>query len=105
MFNLNITDLTQLTKNELINLTVDTLNDYKEVREIANLSSNIRQIKILEALEKRLQCHSLVDENVYILRTEINSILNEDVYKKTSSKRETLSNYEVHQNYLNNFRY
>ncbi len=105
MINLNTTDLTQLTKEELLNLAVDTLNDYKEAREVSNLSSNIRQVKILEALEKNLQRHSLIDEEVSIVRSEINSILNEDVHKNTSCKRDILSNYEVHQNYLNNFRY
>lgn len=104
MINLNTTDLNNLTKEELINLAVNELNEYKEAREIANLSSNIRQVKILEALEKRLQGHSLVDEEALLLRREINGVLNEDVHKKTSTKRETLSNYEVMQNYYNNFR-
>lgn len=104
MLNLNTTDLNNLTKEELIDLAVNELNEYKEAREIANLSSNIRQVKILEALEKKLQGHSLVDEEALLLRSEINEVLNEDVHKKTSAKKETLSTYEVMQNYYNNFR-
>lgn len=104
MINLNTTDLNNLKVEELKELAVNELNEYKEAREVANLSSNIRQVKILEALEKRLQGHSLVDVEAYIIRTEIKCVLNEDVYKKTSTKRDTLSNYEVHQNYYNNFR-
>lgn len=104
MINLNTTDLNNLTKEELINLAVNELNEYKEARKIANLSSNIRQVKILEALEKKLQGHSLVDEEALLLRSEINGVLNEDVHKKTSAKKETLSTYEVMQNYYNNFR-
>lgn len=104
MINLNTTDLNNLKVEELKELAVNELNEYKEAREVANLSSNIRQVKILEALEKRLQGHSLVDVEAYIIRTEIKYVLNEDVYKKTSTKRDTLSNYEVHQNYYNNFR-
>ena len=104
MINLNTIDLNNLTKEELINLAVNELNEYKEAREVANLSSNIRQVKVLEALEMRLQGHYLVDEEAFLLRNEIKEVLNEDVHKKTSTKRETLSNYEVMQNYYNNFR-
>lgn len=104
MINLNTTDLNNLTKEELINLAVNELNEYKVAREVATLSSNIRQVKILEALEKKLQGHSLVDEEAYIIRTEIKGILNKDVYRKTDTKKDTLSNYEVMQNYYNNFR-
>lgn len=104
MINLNTTDLNSLTKEELKSLAERELNEYKEAREIANLSSNIRQVKILEALEKKLQGHSLVDEEALLLRSEINEVLNEDVHKKTSAKKETLSTYEVMQNYYNNFR-
>lgn len=104
MINLNTTDLNNLTKEELINLAVNELNEYKVAREVATLSSNIRQVKILEALEKKLQGHSLVDEEAYIIITEIKGILNKDVYRKTDTKKDTLSNYEVMQNYYNNFR-
>lgn len=104
MINLNTTDLNNLTKEELKSLAERELNEYKEAREVANLSSNIRQVKVLEALEKRLQGYYLVDEEAFLLRNKINEVLNEDVHKKTSTKRETLSNYEVIQNYYNNFR-
>lgn len=104
MINLNTTDLNNLKVEELKELAVNELNEYKRARERANLSSNIRQVKILEAIEKRLQGHSLVDEEALLLRSEINGVLNEDVYRKTSDKRDTLSNYEVMQNYYNNFR-
>lgn len=104
MINLNTTDLNNLTKEELINLAVNELNEYKEAREVSNLSSNIRLAKELEVIEKRLQYYSLVDEEALLLRSKINEVLNEDVHKKTSTKRETLSNYEVMQNYYNNFR-
>lgn len=104
MINLNTTDLNILTKEELKNLAERELNEYMDARERANLSSNIKQVKILEALEKKLQGHSLVDEEALLLRREINEVLNEDVYRKTSAKKETLSTYEVMQNYYNNFR-
>lgn len=104
MLNLNTTNLNILTKEELKSLAERELNEYKEAREVSTLSSNIRLVKGLEALEKRLQGHSLVDEEAFLLRSKINEVLNEDVHKKTSTKRETLSNYEVMQNYYNNFR-
>lgn len=104
MINLNTTDLNNLNKEELKSLAVNELNEYMEARERANLSSNIRQVKILEALEKRLQAHYLVDEEAFLLRSKIHEVLNEDVYRKTDTKKDTLSNYEVMQNYYNNFR-
>lgn len=104
MFNVSITDLSQLTKEELIELTANELNEYKEVRKVSDLTSNIPRIKNLEALEKKLQFYSLVDEESFQLRNEIKEILNEDVYRKTDTKRDTLSNYEVMQNYYDNFR-
>lgn len=104
MINLNTTDLNILTKEELKSLAERELNEYMEARKVQNLSSNIRLVKGLEALEKRLQYHSLVDEEAFLLRSEINGVLNEDVYKKSEDKGKTLSTYEVMQNYYNNFR-
>lgn len=104
MINLNTTNLNILTKEELKSLAERELNEYMEARKVSTLSSNIRQVKVLEAIVKRLQYYSLVDEEALLLRNKINEVLNEDVHKKVSNKRDTLSNYEVMQNYYNNFR-
>lgn len=104
MINLSRTDLNNLNLEELKEVTVRELNEYKEARCVSDLSNNIRQIKTLEALEKRLQGHSIVDTEAFNIRKEINTLLDEDVYRKSSNKREVLSNYEVMQNYYSNFR-
>lgn len=104
MINLNTTNLNILTKEELKSLAERELNEYMEARKVQNLSGNIRLVKGLEAVEKRLQYYSLEDKEAFLLRNKINEVLNEDVHKKVSTKRDTLSNYEVMQNYYNNFR-
>lgn len=104
MINLNLTNLNDYTKEELKSLAERELNEYMEARKVQNLSSNIRLVKGLEAVEKRLQYYSLEDKEAFLLRNKINEVLNEDVHKKVSTKRDTLSNYEVMQNYYNNFR-
>lgn len=104
MFNTSTTDLNNLSLEELKEISVNELNEYKEARKVLDLTSNIRPIKNLEVLEKRLQAYSLVDAEAFNIRKEINALLDEDVYRKTSNKREVLSNYEVMQNYYDNFR-
>lgn len=104
MFNASTTDLNKLSVEEIKSLAVNELNEYKEARKVSDLISNIRPIKNLEVLEKKLQAYSLVDAEAFNIRKEINALLNEDVYRKTSNKREVLSNYEVMQNYYDNFR-
>lgn len=104
MLNLNTTDLSNLSVEDIKNLAKQELSEYKAVRENTNLSNNINRVKNLDTLEKRLQGHSMNDSEALSIRSEIKDLLNVDVYKKTTDKRKTLSNYEVMQNYYNNFR-
>ena len=81
MINLNQVNVSRLTKEEAQGIAVLELKDYKEARQVNKLSDNIRQVKVLEALERRLQYFSMSDPDVLAIRNEIKDLLNMDVYK------------------------
>lgn len=106
MINLAQTNLLSLSKEDLLNITKQEIQEYVQVREYNSLTSNIPRVKNLEALDRRLQVYSIEDGQALELRNEIHKLLNNDVYinKKIKKNSGSLSNYEVYQKYLDNFR-
>ena len=98
MINLSKTNLLGMTRNEVVEIAKQELEEYKEARQYNQVYQNIPILKNLESIEKRLQAFSIGDSEVLNLRNEIKDLLNEDVYKKTESpKGRILSDYEVKQ--------
>lgn len=97
MINLNKINLISMGRNELLEITRQELEEYKQARIYNQVSNNILRIKNLEALDKRLGYFAVGDNEVQEVRTEVKDLLNEDVYKKTNPKGRLLSDYEVKQ--------
>ena len=103
MFDIRKTDLRMLGRNELLDITKQELESYKIERQRGLVSNNLPRLKNLETLNKRLGYFSIGDSEVLEVRNEVNLLLNEDVYKKTSPKGRILSDYEIKQNHYKNF--
>lgn len=87
MIDLNKTDLLAMGRNEALETTKQELEEYKEARVYNQVYQNIPRLKNLEALDKRLGAFAFGDTEVINIRTEVKQLLNEDVYKKTTSPR------------------
>lgn len=95
MINLSNTNLLAMGRNEALEITKQELAEYKEARIYNQVSSNISILKNLEALDKRLGYFSIGDSEVNEVRAEVKYLLNEDVYKKTSTTNKVFNPYEV----------
>lgn len=97
MINLNKTNLIAMGRNELLEITRQELEEYKQARIYNQVTNNIPRIKNLEVLDKRLGYFAVGDNEVQEVRTEVKDLLNEDVYKKTTPKGRILNDYEIKQ--------
>ena len=96
MINLEKTNLRAMKRDEILNITRQELEEYKQVR-VSNTNSCeklVRQ-KNLQTLERRLQPFGMGDSEVLEVRIEINGLLDEDVYRKTTPKERVLNEYEL----------
>lgn len=100
MINLSQTNLIGMTRNELLDIAKQEVQEYKEARQYNQVYQNIPILKNLEALEKRLQAFSMGDEEVMSIRGEVKDLLNQDVYKKTSPIK-TITNFSSYEDYIN----
>lgn len=100
MINLNRTDLISMGRNEVLDITKQELEEYKQARIYSQVSSNIPIIKNLEALEKRLGYFALADSEVQEIRAEVKKLLNEDVYKKTELPK-AITHFSSYEDYIN----
>lgn len=82
MLDITKLNLNSLSKDEILAITKQELEEYKTARQYNNVSSNITRIKALDKLNKRLSYFAMYDSNIQSVRSEINTLLNEDVYKQ-----------------------
>ena len=100
MINLKQTNLIGMTKEELLEIATQEVQEYQEARQYNQVYQNIPRLKNLEAIEKRLGAYALGDENVINTRRVIKDLLNQDVYKKTTPPKAT-TNYSNYEDYIN----
>lgn len=100
MIKLSNTDLISMSKEELIQIARKEVEEYKEDRQYKQVYQNIPRIKNLEAIEKRLQYHSIHDKEALDIRVEIKDMLNQDVYKKTEQPK-AITHFSSYENYIN----
>lgn len=100
MINVKQTDLLGKTRNELVDIAKQEVQEYKEARVCNQLYQNIPRVKNLEAIDKRLGAFAFGDEEVMNLRGEIKDLLNQDVYKKTTPPK-TIPNFPSYEDYIN----
>lgn len=99
MINLSQTNLIGMSRNELVDIAKQEVQEYKEARHYNQVSQNIPRLKNLEAIDKRLGAFAFGDEEVMNIRGEVKDLLNQDVYKKTTQPK-TITNFSSYEDYI-----